>query len=134
MTQITWNDGLKRGLGFQDADHEEEVKLMNAMQTCADDELPALFAEHVKHLGDHLARENELMERIGFFAKEVHMGEHARVLAEQDIIQAKLDTGDAGDLAAVRKYVQEDLPDWFLTHLDTMDTMTAMFAKQMGES
>jgi len=45
MALITWNDALKRGLAFQDADHEEAVALMNALQTCTDAELPALFAQ-----------------------------------------------------------------------------------------
>ncbi|MCR4378861.1 MAG: hemerythrin [Rhodospirillales bacterium] len=130
MTQVAWNDGLKLGLGFQDADHEESVGLMNAMQTCSDAELPALFVQHQTHLREHLARENELMERIGFFAIEVHRGEHERILAEQDTILTKL---TAGDLAAVRQYVQEDLPAWFLGHLQSMDAMTALFAQQRGE-
>ena len=130
MTLIAWNDGLKLGLGFQDADHEESVRLMNAMQTCSDAELPARFAQHLEHLREHLARENELMERIGFFAIEIHMGEHERVLAEQDAILAKL---TAGDVAAARNYVQEDLPAWFLGHLQSMDAMTAQFALQRGE-
>ena len=130
MTLLTWDYTFKLGLGFQDADHEESVRLMNAMQTCSDTELPALFVQHMAHLREHLARENELMERIGFFAIEVHRGEHERVLAEQDAILTKL---TAGDLDAVRQYVQEDLPAWFLGHLQSMDTMTAQFAQQRGE-
>ena len=131
MSLITWDDTLKRGLTFQDADHEESVKLMNAMQSCGDDDLPRLFAEHFAHLREHLARENELMERIGFFAKDMHMGEHERVLAEHAAMQAKL---DQGDVATVRTYVTDELPQWFLDHLESMDTMTAMFAQQHGET
>jgi hemerythrin len=130
MSLIAWSEVLKRGLSFQDADHEEAVRLMNALQTCTDEDLPALFAEHAAHLGEHLARENALMERIGFFAKDVHMGEHARVLEETAAMQAKL---NAGDLSAVRAYVARDLPDWFIEHLESMDTMTALFAQQRGE-
>jgi hemerythrin len=130
MTLITWNDTLKRGLGFQDADHEEAVRLMNALQTCTDADLPAIFAQHTQHLREHLARENELMERIGFFAKDVHIGEHERVLKETAAIQAKL---DAGAIAEVRAYVGHALPEWFLGHLQSMDTMTAKFAQQQGE-
>ena len=130
MTLIAWNDGLKLGLAFQDADHEESVRLMNALQTCADAELPALFAQHRAHLREHLARENDLMERIGFFAMDTHKGEHERVLAEQDAILTKL---KAGDVAAARQYVQEDLPAWFLGHLQSMDAITAQFALQRGE-
>lgn len=130
MTVIIWDDSLKRGLAFQDSDHEDSVALMNALQTCTDAQLPALFAQHTAHLREHLERENALMERIGFFAKDVHMGEHARVLAEHQGVQAKL---DANDLASVRAYVENDLPNWFLNHLNSMDTITAQFARQMGE-
>lgn len=133
MTEIAWNDGLKRGLAFQDEDHEEAVRLMNAMQSCSDAELPALFAAHAEHLREHLSRENELMERIGFFAKDVHMGEHARVLEETAAMQTKLDSGDSAALAEVRAYVIDALPAWFLDHLESMDTMTALFAQQVGE-
>ena len=131
MTEINWSDAMKRGLAFQDADHEESVALMNTMQTCSDADLPAAFAKHAEHLGEHLARENELMERTGFFATDMHKGEHDRVLEETADMQAAL---DQGDIATVRAYVQQDLPNWFISHLDTMDTMTAMHAKQQGES
>lgn len=131
MTLIKWTDELKRGISFQDDDHEEAVTVMNALQTCSDDELPGLFNQLHTHTKEHLNRENELMDRIGFFAIEVHKGEHDRVLAQMQEFQDKL---DAGDIADVRKYVQETVPDWFLNHLDTMDTATAMFARQKGES
>ncbi|MBL4692094.1 MAG: hemerythrin [Magnetovibrio sp.] len=131
MSQIEWSDTLKFGLGFQDADHEEAVELMNALQTCCDADLPQVFAHHVKHLTAHLARENELMQRIGFFAMDMHMGEHERVLAETSDIQEKL---DAGDIETVRAYVTTTLPQWFMDHLNSMDMMTAQFALQKGET
>lgn len=130
MTIITWSDELKRGLGFQDEDHEQAVKLMNALQVCSDEELPALFVQLFDHTKDHLERENALMERIGFFATPMHKGEHDRVLAEMQEFKDKL---DAGDITAVRHYVQETVPNWFLDHLNSMDTITAQFALQAGE-
>jgi len=131
MKAIQWDETMKLGLGFQDQDHEHAVSLMNKMQTCSDADLPTIFAEHTHHLKGHLKRENELMERTGFFAKDMHMGEHERVLAEIDDIQAKLDDGD---IKTVRAYVRNDLPQWFLDHLQSMDTMTAQFALAQGES
>ena len=130
MTTISWSDELKRGLGFQDDDHEEAVKLMNALQECTDEELPALFEQLFLHTKAHLERENELMERIGFFATPMHRGEHDRVLAEMQEFKEKL---DSGDIDAVRHYVQETVPNWFLDHLNSMDTITAQFALQAGE-
>lgn len=131
MTTITWSDQLKRGIGFQDQDHEDAVALMNALQGCSDEDLPELYKKLHHHTQEHLARENALMERIGFFAIAMHKGEHDRVLAEMQDFQDLL---DAGELDKVRHYVEETIPAWFLNHLDTMDTATAMFAQQMGES
>jgi len=130
MTTITWSDELKRGLGFQDKDHEEAVALMNAFQECTDEELTTLFDQLFAHTREHLERENELMERIGFFATPMHKGEHDRVLAEMQDYKDKLTDGD---IAAVRHYVQETVPNWFLEHLNSMDTITAQFALQAGE-
>jgi hemerythrin len=131
MTLITWTDALKRGIAFQDDDHEQAVVVMNALQTCTDEELPGLYKTLHEHTKEHLAREDDLMDRIGFFAMEVHKGEHKRVLAEMQEFQDKLDTGE---IAEVRKYVTKTVPEWFLNHLESMDTATAMFARQMGES
>lgn len=130
MTTITWNDELKRGLGFQDEDHEEAVKLMNALHECTDEELPALFDQFLAHTKAHLERENELMDRIAFFATPMHKREHDRVLAEMQHFKDKL---GVGDIDAVRHYVQETVPNWFLDHLNSMDTITAQFALQAGE-
>ncbi len=130
MTTITWSDELKRGLGFQDTDHEEAVELMNALQECTDEELPGLFEQLFAHTQAHLQRENELMDRIGFFAAAMHKGEHERVLEEMQAFKEKL---EAGDIAAVRHYTQETVPNWFIEHLNTMDTITAQFALQVGE-
>jgi len=131
MTLIQWSDDLQRGLSFQDDDHEEAVALMNALQACAEEDLPRLYNDLFDHTKAHLQREDELMDRIGFFASAAHKGEHVRVLAEMQAFQDKL---DAGEIAAVRTYVEEALPNWFLNHLDSMDSATAMFARQMGES
>lgn len=131
MTLIKWTDDLKRGISFQDEDHEEAVSLMNKLQSCSNEDLPALYKSFCEHTVAHLLRENELMDRIGFFAIEVHKGEHDRVIAEMNAFQDKL---DAGNLADVRTYVTETLPDWFVNHLNSMDTATAMFARQMGET
>ncbi|MBF0247585.1 MAG: hemerythrin family protein [Alphaproteobacteria bacterium] len=121
---------MKRGLAFQDEDHEEAVALVNAAQTCTDEEFPAAYRRLLDHTVDHLKREDDLMARIGFFAMEVHTSEHRRVIDE---MHHYLDKLKAGDIAAVRAYVTDAVPNWFINHLDTMDTATAMFARQMGE-
>ncbi len=131
MTFITWDDALLHGIRFQDEDHKEAVVLMNAMQTCCDEDLPGIFTKHIEHIKAHFAREENMMERTGFFALKAHREEHKRILHELQAMQTRL---AVEDFAVVRKYVQEDLPNWFLTHLDTMDMVIAHVAKRAGES
>ncbi len=131
MTFITWDDALLRGIHFQDDDHKEAVTLMNAMQTCSDQDFSEIFAKHLEHVKAHFTREEEMMARTGFFALKAHSEEHQRILHELQAMQTRL---AANEFAVVRKYVQEDLPNWFLTHLDTMDMVIAHVARQAGES
>ena len=130
MTTLAWSDELKRGLGFQDKDHEETINLMYDLKQCTDDELPNLFDQLFVHTNEHFEHENELMERIDFFAISTHKSEHERVLAEMQVLKDRL---NAGDIAAVRHYIQETLPMWFLNHLKSMDAITAQLALQAYE-
>jgi len=123
---ISWTDELKVGVGFIDADHEEAVRLMAVMAEAEGPALTALFGEFVHHCQEHFARENDLMSRIGFFAIDCHMDEHERVLAELADMAGR-------DEAALKTYVRSDLPEWFLGHRNSMDFVTAQFARQMGE-
>lgn len=124
--KIEWTKDYEVGVGFMDADHKEAVDLMAAMQTAEGEALKDLLAKFTHHCQEHFARENELMERIGFFAQGCHTDEHERVLDELKDMAGK-------DEAAIQAYARDDLPDWFVGHRNSMDFVTAQFAQQMGE-
>ncbi len=126
---MKWTEDLKVGLGVIDADHEAFVRGLNAAEAASDADFPARVVELAAHTREHFAREEAIMDETGFFAAEMHKSEHGRVLAEVDAMAAKL---AAGDSAAVRAWVANDLPAWFLQHRSTMDAVTAMFARQRG--
>lgn len=126
---MEWSDALKVGVEAIDTDHELFVAELNAAAASPDLDFPMHFAELVEHTRAHFAREESIMEATGFFASEVHKAEHRRVLAEVERIADRL---EAGDLAAARAYVADDLPAWFLQHRNTMDLVTASFARQHG--
>lgn len=126
---MQWTEDLKVGVAFIDADHEEFVDQLNAAVAATDAEFPAAFAALAEHTRAHFAREEALMDQVGFFATEVHKGEHRRVLAEVEHFAGHL---ARGNLPFVRAYVAERLPDWFLQHRNTMDQATAAFAVQRG--
>lgn len=115
------------GYAVMDRDHVDSVALLQAACDAPAGQLQAPFAAFAKHLREHFARENALMTQHGFFALHCHKDEHARVLNVVATIEAELEEGKE---ARARLYVTEHFPDWFHTHLATMDRVTADFLAQ----
>ncbi len=126
---MDWSDAMKVGVQAIDTDHEVFVAEINAAVAAPDEEFPTLFAELVEHTRAHFAREETLMDSTGFFATDVHRAEHQRVLAEMERVADRLEAGDA---SYARQYVAEHLPPWFMQHRNTMDLVTASFARGKG--
>lgn len=131
MAALTWSDDLKVGVEFMDEDHQVTVEQLGELLTADDASFPALFDAFVEHLAEHFGREEELMQRIGFFAYGCHSGEHQRVLGE---MRGLVDAARSGRLGMARAYAAEVVPDWFKNHRDSMDFVTAQFARQHGVS
>lgn len=115
------------GYAVMDQDHIDSVALLQAACDAPAGQLQAPFAAFAKHLREHFARENALMTRHGFFALHCHKDEHARVLKVVATMEAELEEGNE---TRARLYVTEHFPDWFHTHLATMDRVTADFLAQ----
>lgn len=126
---MEWTEALKVGVAVIDTDHELFVAELNAAAAASDDSFPLHFGELVEHTRAHFAREEAIMDATSFFAAAVHKAEHQRVLAELERVADRL---EAGDTASARAYVADDLPAWFLQHRNTMDLVTASFARQHG--
>lgn len=127
MPALEWSEALKVNVEFIDDDHAEFVALLNVAAEADSDALPAAFDALLAHTIDHFAREEALMDRIAFFATGCHKDEHARVLAEARFFRNLL---AGGNEAPARAYLRGDLPQWFILHRATMDTVTAQFALQ----
>ncbi|EKV28434.1 putative hemerythrin-like protein [Caenispirillum salinarum AK4] len=128
---MQWTETLRVGVGFIDADHEDFITLLNTAKDASDVEFPAAFQALAEHTRAHFAREEALMDATGFFATDIHKGEHARVLAEVGHFAEHL---ERGNIAFVRAYVAERLPDWFIQHRNTMDQATAAHAARAGHA
>jgi hemerythrin len=129
MGVLHWNDGLNVGISFMDADHAVAAEQINALAAAGPAARLPLLAEFIDHCRHHFAREEELMGQVGFFALGCHRGEHQRVLAELQQAEAALKGGDARD-----RYFTEELPGWLMIHRNTMDAVTAEFARSSGYS
>jgi hemerythrin len=129
MAVIEWHDGLNVGIGFMDTDHAEAAALINRLAASAGPERTATLEVFIAHCRDHFACEEAMMEKTGFFALGCHQGEHARVLDEWADVLERLKNGDAQD-----SYFATVLPDWLRNHRNTMDFVTAEFARAAGFS
>ena len=115
------------GVDSMDATHGEFIALVDELNHTADAQA---FADGFAHLGAHTQRhfehESRLMRACRFPAIGEHESAHARVLGELAFMQRQV---SAGRLAPARDYVR-GLPDWFHSHLLTMDAALAGCLKQ----
>ncbi len=114
--------------------HQEEVALVNALARLLQEAEPAppdteavdrALQEWIEHTRAHFERENRWMEEYGFPAYPVHAQEHARVLEQlQAVASSWQQDRETGPLV---EFVFELWPQWFLHHVNTMDSVTARF-------
>lgn len=129
MSVLQWHEGLNVGIGFMDADHSEAAALINHLADSAGPERVALMRRFLDHCREHFAREEAMMAATGFFALGCHAGEHQRMLAELADVLARIEGG-----AALDDYFRHQLPAWLMNHRNTMDFVTAQFAREAGQA
>jgi hemerythrin-like metal-binding protein len=81
-----------------------------------------------EHTRLHFENEAKLMKSCRFPAIGEHNSEHLRVLGELAHFSHSVATGRMG---AARAYAKA-LPDWFATHLATMDAALAACLKKLS--
>lgn len=123
---MPWSEQYTLGVAEMDATHRDFVELADALQSAGDAEFPALFAKLHEHTRQHFENEGRLMKACRFPAIGEHHNEHLRVLGELAHFSRSLARGRV-DLA--RQYAK-NLPDWFATHLATMDAALAACLKR----
>jgi hemerythrin len=121
--ELVWNDEL-HALRFPEMDetHREFIELLARAQGAPDAELPGCLDRLLEHTRAHFARESGMMEACGLSSQAEHEAEHARILAELGQMRSR---AASGRTAFVRAYITDAMPDWFRTHLATMDSELA---------
>ncbi len=127
MAVLEWHEGLNVGVGFMDDDHAEAAALINELAEASGVARVEALRHFIDHCREHFAREEELMKATGFFALGCHAGEHQRMLAELADILSRIEAGQVLD-----DYFRRELPGWLMIHRNTMDAVTAQFARQAG--
>ncbi len=117
-------------VGFMNEDHDHAAEQLAAMLAAlpgfAHDRAPLARAcrAFLDHNREHFAREEEAMQATGFPAYTVHKGEHDRALAWLDDLTNRIASGGS-DIDTVREIIENDIPAWFIQHIQTMDWATA---------
>ncbi len=126
MEPLVWQDSMRVGHPVIDADHEETVVMLTACLNADDTAFAAAWKTFHQHIIDHFGRENALMDTYGFPAAGIHQAEHTRVLEMMDELDK---AAGQGALNEVRDQLRDDVASWFVSHLGSMDHVTAQFLR-----
>lgn len=115
---------------FEDVDiinelYENILSYENEPNESNKDKLVSLYEEWFKHTINHFKGEEDKMIELKFPPYIVHKGEHDNCLRvmEELLINFK----NNSDIDALKNYFERDLISWLINHIQTMDTVTAMF-------
>jgi hemerythrin len=130
-------------IDFMNNTHFEEIDMVKALgekisayqenDNHSDAEINQISKElraWLDHTIPHFERENELMRETGFPAYGVHSEEHQIALERMKTVINAWEENQDIDLLA--DYVFTMWPQWFNGHVNSMDMMTAKFAKMNG--
>ena len=119
----------KVALNQMNSIHDTEVEILNELYRAAKEgnleEVEKLFEEFLKDVKEHFSYEQGLMEKHNFFAYPMHRGEHDRVLMELENLKKSYE--ETKDPSLIVKYLENQFVPWLLNHVQTMDTVTAMY-------
>lgn len=125
-------------IDFMNKTHQEEIALVNCLmqqlQGASNEGHFSEISESLKrwltHTEAHFQRENELMLEIDFPPYLVHSGEHENALR---LMRTVINAWEENkNLAQLSDYVVSQWPEWFMAHVNSMDTVTANFARMKG--
>ncbi len=115
-------------LEFMNRDHAEFVamrdQLLDLISTqTPENDVDTRLDELLAHTRHHFAEEERLMQETRFPPYAMHKGEHDHVLAD---LSAHIDRWKQGrDVVALRDWLDKEVGTWFVTHVSTMDLVTA---------
>lgn len=122
-------------LDFMNEDHCHFVELANQLEGLLTDsgseplDITSVLEQLLGHCREHFGREERQMLLYVFPPYLVHKGEHERVLAGLELAIAQW--RQSLERSPLLEYVAA-LPEWFVHHVATMDTVTANYIVKMG--
>jgi hemerythrin len=123
-------------LDFMNRDHAEFVAMRSQLMSLISAQTPendvdTLLDELLTHTRDHFAEEERLMLESQFPPYAMHKNEHEHVLTDMSAHIGRWKQGR--DVVALRNWLDKIVGDWFITHVGTMDLVTAGFIKAQNK-
>ena len=121
--------------------HENEIKILNAIDSLAIsyelgeatlEELEEKIEEYVKHVHEHFANEEHLMQEYNFPSYDMHKTAHDMFLEELNM--ALKNWKNYKKVSKITDFIRR-APEWIVLHVNTVDYPTANYlAKKMKDS
>ncbi len=132
---LSMNDIPMVAVNKMNSIHEKELEILNKLYEAVknkEDEntINTYLDEFIKDVEEHFSFEQGLMEKYGFFAYIPHKMEHDRVRMELAQLKKNWEKSKNPDL--IKTYIEEHFVPWIVNHVQTMDTVTAMYLKSVG--
>ncbi len=123
---------------FMNDVHEEDVNIINELYDLIvkyendpsqenKNNVTNKYQEWFEHTLKHFKGEEEKMLELNFPPYPMHKGEHENALELMDNVFREWVSSN--DVNGIKKYLTEHIPQWLTHHIQTMDTVTAMFFK-----
>ncbi len=115
------------GIAEMDSTHDEFLVLYAQAREADRTSFAARLKSLHDHTRTHFAFEEKLMSESGFPATSEHTSEHQRLLGE---LARFLERAEAGSQMMARAWLQQQVPEWFRSHLLSMDSALAAHLKK----
>ena len=125
---MEWCEHYLLGIARMDETHREFIEFCNELAAIELEGVDFLerFDAFIEHTTAHFDQENRWMKAVNF--PPCHREEHDRVLAVAHEVRQRV---EKGDFFLGRRLIEE-LPPWFDSHVNTMDTALALYLKEIG--
>ncbi len=112
--------------------HLEEMLIINRLDLAVKNNdieaVSQILKELLDHTSTHFFDEEDMMKDVGYPAYQTHKSEHDRHLKELAHLIKYFD--ERRDTKAIAAYVDGNLISWMIDHVQTMDTMAAMYLQE----
>lgn len=139
MSLISQNEVPQVAMDFMNDVHSKDVDIINGLydlilkysEDMSEENATALDMQYeawYEHTIEHFEGEEKKMLELKFPPFPMHQGEHKKALARMETIYRQWK--EKRDITDLKKYISEEIPMWLINHIQTVDTITAMFFKQ----